>query len=84
MSWITVSRAQRLQAQEIIIKLRETMTREAIAEQLGISPSYVSFAASCQPRPDGGYLCPVWAINKILSYEDSFELLTRTMEESAA
>lgn len=84
MSWLTASREEHLKAQEIVLRLRERMTREAAAIHIGISPSYVSFAMSCQLRIYGGYQCPAWAIQKILSYENSCKSLTPAMKESVA
>lgn len=63
----------RRHAQQYIRKLRDQQSRKTIAGLLGLSPAYVTFAEKLTKRIESQdtlkYLCPAWAIEKILHHE---------------
>jgi hypothetical protein len=63
----------RRRAQQYIRKLRDQQSRKTIAELLDLSPAYITFAEKLTKRIESQdtlkYLCPAWAIEKILHHE---------------
>lgn len=65
-----VSIDQRVKASKIVLGIRKAgKPRNELAKEIGISPTYVSFAMGAVKRTDcEGYQCPAWAIHKILEW----------------
>lgn len=63
----------RRRAQKYIHTLRNQHGRKLVAKWLGLSPAYVTFAEKLTKRTRSQdmleYLCPAWAIEKILHHE---------------
>ena len=66
MFWSHIGLPERQKASRIIADLRRDFTAKQVAKMFEFPRVYVSFAQNLNKRNNGNYICPAWAIEKII------------------
>jgi hypothetical protein len=66
MFWSHIGLLERQTASRIIADLRRDFTARQVAKMFEFPRIYISFAQNLNKRNNGNYICPAWAIEKII------------------